>query len=169
MDGRSARGEERRAERWEVSQVFAGRPTAWEEKRPGKGGAGVGARPEDGHWSPGGPARARRRQGRGTRAPGVASASAEGLPGHPRTDLRSGCGAPPGTHLGVPGHNRPVRISGRCGWEAGLNGNGVCIFFYLLSRREACVSPAYLGLCNLLGGNFRASRNKSFFKKTNLP
>lgn len=41
--------------------------------------------------------------------------------------------ASPGTHLGVPRHSCPARVSRGCGEEAGLNGNGVLIF-YLLSR-----------------------------------
>ena len=81
--------------------ISGGGRAAREEERPGKGGAGAGPRPEDGHWSPGGLGRERRRRRARTEASG---------------DTRV-----------------PRESSWGCGEEAGLNGNGVLIF-YLLSR-----------------------------------
>lgn len=81
------------------TRTGGGGRAAWEEERSGKGGVGVGARPERALEVSGARA-ARDEQALGSWAPGVASAGAEG-PSHPRTELRCGCRASPGTHLGV--------------------------------------------------------------------
>lgn len=143
--GRASRGDGSSGAFWSGG----GERAAWEEELPGKGGAGVGARPEDEHWKfpeLGSAVRARQRQERGA-------------PGHPRSD-------PPASQLpGVAGRRRaPTWASGYTqvlreppwGVGSGTKRERRVVFCLLWRSWEVLFpalasAPRYLKLCTCLG------------------